>query len=179
MDTTQSKLHGHLTADTAKHLQDLLQAKGYEVLYEHGVDGLVSWFDNGKKPERETELGHLDIAIKEANSNKAVLLIEIEEAGDRPKAIFGDIFSTLAGDHINFKEQSLQVGVWTTLLVIAFTKTPNARRNSAILSRVQRARSVLGSKNASIGKVVIKTYADEDKLPVVVLYEVDRVLKER
>ncbi len=176
--------HGRLTAETAKHLQDLLRGKGYEVLYDHGdasnknVGAIVSWFDNGKKPERETELSQIDIAITEANSDKTMALIEIEETSDRPKTLLGDIFGTLAGDHINFRDRPLSVGVWTTLIMVSYNKAPNTRRNQYILARVQRVKPALGSKNSSIGKVLIKNFSDEAKLFSLIFYELDKSFKE-
>ena len=52
------------------------------------------------------------------------------------------------------------------------------KRNQHILARVERIKSTLGSKNSTIGKVIIKTFSDEAKLPALLLYELDKVLKE-
>ncbi len=70
-EPTKGKSHGKLTVETAQHLQDFLKDKGYDVLYDHGdssnknVGTIVSWYGDGKKPERETELSQLDLAIVE------------------------------------------------------------------------------------------------------------------
>jgi hypothetical protein len=177
------KSHSRLTAETAKHLQDFLKDKGYDVLYDHGdssnknVGTIVSWYGDGKKPERETELSQLDLAIVEQSSNKVIALIEIEETSDRPKTYLVDIFGTLLGDQINFREKSLLVGRWTTLMIVGFSKEPHVKRNQHILAKVERIKSALGSKNSSIGKVIIKTFSDEAKLPAMLLYELDRAFK--
>jgi hypothetical protein len=181
--STNVKSHGRLTVETAQHLQDILNDKGYEVLYDHGVSSdknvgtIVSWYGDAKKPERETELSQVDLAIVALNSNKVLALIEMEETNDRPRTLLGDVFSVLMGDQVNFREKSLSVGRWTTLMVVGFSKEPHVKRNQHILSKVERVKSALSSKNASIGKVVIKTFSDEAKLPALLLYELDKVFK--
>ena len=177
------KSHGKLTVETAKHLQDFLKGKGYDVLFDHGdssnknVGTIVSWYGDEKKPERETELSQLDLAIVEPSSNKVIALIEIEETNDRPKTLLGDVFCTLVGDQINFREKSLSVGRWTTLMIVGFSKEPHVKRNQHILAKVERIKPALSSKNSSIGKVIIKTFSDEAKLPALLLYELDKVFK--
>jgi len=181
--STNVKNHGRLTVETAKHLQDLLMDKGYDVLCDHGdssnknVGAIVSWYGDGKKPERETELSQMDLAIVEPSSNKLIALIEIEETNDRPKTFMGDVFCTLVGDQINFREKSLLVGRWTTLMIVGFSKETHVKRNQHILTKVERIKAALGSKNSSIGKVIIKTFSDEAKLPALLLYELDKVFK--
>ena len=181
--STNVKNHGRLTVETAKHLQNSIKDKGYDVLYDHGdssnknVGTIVSWYGDGKKPERETELSQLDLAIVQPSSNKVMALIEIEETNDRPKTYLGDIFCTLVGDQINFREKSLLVGRWTTLMIVGFSKEPHVKRNQHILARVEKAKPTLSSKNSSIGKVIIKTFSDEAKLPALLLYELDKVFK--
>jgi hypothetical protein len=181
--STNVKSHGRLTAETAKHLQDFLKDKGYDVLYDHGdlsnknVGTIVSWYGDGKKPERETELSQLDLAIVEPSSNKVIALIEIEETNKSPKTYLGDIFGTLMGDQIYFREKPLFVGRWTTLMIVGFSKEPHVKRNQHILAKVERIKPALSSKNSSIGKVIIKTFSDEAKLPALLLYELDKMFK--
>jgi hypothetical protein len=181
--STNVKNHGRLTAETGKHLQDYLKDKGYDVLYDHGdlsnknVGTIISWYGDGKRPERETELSQLDLAIVELSSNKVMALIEIEETNDRPKTYLGDVFCALVGDQINFREKSLLIGRWTTLMIVGFSKEPHVKRNQHILAKVERIKAALGSKNSSIGKVIIKTFTDEAKLPALLLYELDKVFK--
>lgn len=156
-EPTKGKSHGKLTVEIAQHLQDFLKDKGYAVLYDHGdssnknVGTIVSWYGDGKKPERETELSQLDLAIIEIGSSKVVALIEIEETNERPKTLLGDIFCTLVGDQINFRDESLLVGRWTTLLIVGFSKEPHVKRNQHILAKVERIKPALSSKNSSIG----------------------------
>jgi hypothetical protein len=182
-EPTKGKSHAKLTVETAKHLQDFLKDKGYDMFYDHGdpsnnnVSTIVSWYGDGKKPERETELSQLDLAIVEQSSNKVIALIEIEETNDRPKTLLGDVFSVLIGDQIYFPEKSLSVGRWTTLMIVGFSKEPHVKRNQHILAKVERIKPALSSKNSSIGKVIIKTFADEAKLPSLIMYELDKMFK--
>jgi hypothetical protein len=111
------------------------------------------------------------------SSNKVIALIEIEETNDKPRTSLGDVFCTLVGDQINFREKSLSVGRWTTLMIVGFSKEPHVKRNQHILAKVERIKPALSSKNSSIGKVIIKTFSDEAKLPALLLYELDKVFK--
>ena len=179
----KEKSHGHLTSETAKQLQVSLKDKGYDVLYDHGdpsdknVGKIVSWYGDGKKPERETELSQIDMAVIERSSKRAVALIEIEETNDTPKTFMGDVFGTLMGDHINFRETPLPIGRWTTLIIVGFSKESQPKRNQHILAKVERVKSALSTKNSSLGKAVIKTFSDEAKLTALLLYELDKAFK--
>jgi hypothetical protein len=181
--STNVKSHGKLTVEIAKRLQDLLKDKGYDVLYDHGdssnknVGTIVSWYGDGKKPERETELSQLDLAIVEQSSNHTIALVEIEETNDTPKTLMGDVFCALMGDHINFREKPLPVGVWTTLIIVGFSRVNHEKRIQHILAKVERIKPALSTKNSSIGKVIIKTFSDEAKLPALLQYELDKVFK--
>ena len=179
----KAKSHGQLTVESAKHLQQIYQDKGYDILYDHGdwtdknVGEIVCWYGDGKKPEWETELSQMDIAVVERVSRRAIALIEIEETNDTPKTLMGDIFCTLMGDQIHFRGSSLQVGHWTTLMVVGFSKKPNGKRIQHILARLERVKPALSTKNSSIGHVLIKTFSDEAKLPALLLYELDKAFK--
>ena len=87
--------HGKMTSILGKALSEHYSLKGYDVLYDHGIKSenvgkIVSWF--GGQYNRESELGQLDVAVLEKDSNKVIALIEIEETNDRPKTLLGDIF---------------------------------------------------------------------------------------
>src|SRR3990172_5294661 len=113
---------GELTPNAAERLSGYCDAKGYDVLYDHGpkkanVGTIVSWF--GEQYNREAELSQVDIAVVEKSSHKAIALIEIEETSDSPKTILGDVFGVLLGEHIWFGgKQELSVDEHTTLIVI-------------------------------------------------------------
>jgi len=180
----KGKSHGQITVESAKRLQQIYKDNGYDILYDHGdrlndnVGEIVCWYGDGKKPEWETELSQIDIAVVEPGSKRAIALIEIEETNDTPKTFMGDIFCTLMGDQINFRGSSLPVGRWTTLMVVGFSKKPNVKRIQHILARLERLKPALGTKNSSIGHVLIKTFSDEAKLPALLLYELDKAFKE-
>jgi hypothetical protein len=163
----RSKSHGELTVKMALKLSGYWEEGGYKVLYDHGpsnesVGTIVSIVK--KEYHREDELSQLDIAIVKQGSNQVAALIEIEETTDNPKTFIGDVFGVLFGEYICFKRKELHVGDFTTLIVVGFNKTNHKDRNEYILDQVNRVKTSLGTQNAKIGKVVIKTYADEREL---------------
>ncbi len=98
--------HGELTAEIGAKLT----FDGYDIFYDHGtssenVGKIVSTLK--KEYGRDDELSQLDIAVVEQDSDKAVLLVEIEETSDRPKTFLGDIFGVLFGNHIYFRRREL------------------------------------------------------------------------
>jgi hypothetical protein len=156
-------MHGEITAEIGKGLK----FEGYDIFYDHGtfsknVGKIVSALV--KDYEREDELSQLDIAIVEQNSDKVVVLVEIEETSDRPKIFLGDIFGVLFGEYIFFKGNSLKVGDFTTLIVVGVSKTNHKERNQYIQDQVNKVKASLDTLNSKIGKVVIKTYVDEEEL---------------
>jgi len=158
-----SNKHGEITAKIA----GILQFEGYNVLSDHGTAGeyvgkIVSTLE--KDYSRKDELSQLDIAIVEKNSDKVVVLVEIEETSDRPKTILGDIFSVLLGEYICFKGKDLRIGDFTTLIVAGVYKTDHKERNQNILDLANKAKASLGTQNARIGKIVIKTYHDAEEM---------------
>jgi hypothetical protein len=143
------------------------EERGYKVLYDHGplnesVGTIVSTIKN--EYHREDELSQLDIAIVKQGSNQVAALIEIEETTDNPKTFIGDVFGVLLGEYIFFKRQELHIGVFTTLIVVGVNKTNHKDQNVYISDQVNRIKTSLGTQNAKIGKVVIKTYIDEMEL---------------
>ena len=164
---------------TAK-IAGILQFEGYNVLSGHGIAGeyvgkIVSTLE--KDYRRKDELSQLDIAIVEKNSDKVAVLIEIEETSDRPKFILGDIFSVLLGEYICFKEKDLHIGDFTTLIVVGVYKTDHKERNQNILDLANKAKASLGTQNARIGKIVIKTYHDAEEMSAWLPSLVERAVK--
>jgi len=174
------KSHGELTANMAQKISQAWEERGYKVLYDHGpsnenVGKIVSWI--GKHYVREAELSQIDIAIVEKSSDIVFVLIEIEETNDRPKTFLSGIFGVLFGEHIYFKRKKLHVGDFTTLIVVGVNKTNHKDRNEYILDQVNRVKTSLGTQNAKIGKVVIKTYAGERELIAQLPSVLDRAFK--
>ena len=120
-----SKKHGEITAAIGGELDrsNDLATLGYSVVYDHGKGGekdvgvTSAWL--GNKAEMDNRLSEIDIAIIERNTNKVILFIEIEESGDNPKKIIGDAMATLLADGISSTSKpNLQIGPWTTLVVL-------------------------------------------------------------
>jgi len=155
--------HGELTAE----IGEKLKFDGFDVFYDHGPSGenvgkIVSTLKNDYG--REDELSQLDIAVVEQDSDKAVLLVEIEETSDRPKIFLGDIFGVLFGNHVYFKKRELRVGNFTTLLVVGISKNEHTARNEHIEKYANKIKGSLGTSNSEIGKIVIKIYRDEEDM---------------
>ena len=168
--------HGELTAEIAQSLK----YDEFDVLYYHdgagdNVGEIVSTIK--KEFQREDELSQLDIAIVEKGSRIAIALIGIEDTDDSPRAILGDIFGLLFGRHISFQGRELKIGKYTILIVVGLSKGDNEKRNKYLLKRVKKVRAALGTKNSRIGKVIIKTYADEKDLSIGVPALVEKVVR--
>ena len=168
--------HGQLTAEIAQSLK----FEGFDVFYDHDIAGenvgkIVSAIK--KEYHREDEFSQLDIAIVDKGSHVATALVEIEETNDRPKAILGDIFGVLYGKHILFKGTPLKIGKFTTLIVAGMSQADHEKRNKYLLKRIKKIKAVLGTKNSRIGRVMIKTYADEKELSVELPALLERVVK--
>jgi hypothetical protein len=162
------KPHGQITVKVAETLSGYYGAKGYDVFYDHdstrdNVGKIASW--SGDRYSREAELGQLDVAIVPKGSDQAVALIEIEEANDGPKALLGDLFGVLLGDHISFRgERNFLVGEHTTLILLGKSKAMHRQRNGNLREQGMQIKSSLSSGNAAIGNIVIDSYADEKGL---------------
>ncbi len=158
--------HGELTVQIAKIISPILETRGYKVLYDHGVSSknvgkIVSALE--RDYAREDELSQLDIAIVD-QSDKAIVLVEIEETSGRPKTFLGDIFGVLFGNHVYFKHSELIVDESTSLVVVGVCKTDHPKRNQHIQDHVNQIKTILSTQNAAIGKVEIKIYSNEKEL---------------
>jgi hypothetical protein len=96
---------GELTARAARYPISGLDFPGYEVLFDHGdpfidpptrLGNISSWY--GEVYSSKSQLALLDIAVVETETDRAFVLVEIEETSSTPKVILGDLFGTLMGD---------------------------------------------------------------------------------
>ena len=176
-----NKLHGQMTVKAAETLFGYYEAKGYDVLYDHGstkenIGTIVSWF--GDEYGRETELSQLDIAVVEKGSGKVLALIEIEETNDTPKTFMGDLFGVFLGDHVSFRgERKLSVGEYTTLIVLGKSKVMHKKRNEYLREQGMKIKSSLSTANSAIGNIVIDTFADEKGLYALLSSVLDKAFK--
>jgi hypothetical protein len=168
--------HCELTAQVARSLI----YDEFDVLFDHDTESeytgeIVSTIK--KKYQKEDELNQLDIAIVEKGSRIAIALLEIEETCDNPKAILGDIFSVLFGKHISFKGKELAIGKYTTLIAVGVSPADHEKKNKYLVKKVKKVKAALGTKNSRIGKVIIKTYADERDLSIQVPALLEMVIR--
>jgi len=165
--------NGEETARIADFLQREPSRQGLDVLHDHKLIGkdspdklgkLRSYF--GSTPTLKTILGDLDIAIVSRDDSKIYTLIEIEETTAKPKVILGDILATLLGNGIAFKgKQDLQVGEWTTLVVMVHDKHQSHLDCLAFLTeQTNNLKQNLSPLNARIGRIIVDSFSDEMQL---------------
>jgi hypothetical protein len=158
---------GELTATIGNRLEEWLKPRGYEVYYDHGpakdnVGEIVSWFVDA--PKRRTRLSVLDIAVVEQATGRVRFLIEIEETNDRPKNLLGDVFGALMGAQITFRKKLVKIGPWTNLIVFGIGSKSHHKRNEFLGRKVKAVQSVLGTRNALIRNISIKSFEKEEDL---------------
>jgi hypothetical protein len=174
--------HGVLTAKIGDFLETSLDPKIYNVLYDHGkakanVGKIISWFGEAGRPQRATELAQLDIAVVEHKTQHVLILSEIEETNDTPKGLIADAFATLMGDKVTFGERDLEVGVWTTLLILGRGPREHGPRNLHLSDHIEACRRALPSGNASIGHTIIQSFQAEADLTTRVLNAIPSAAK--
>jgi hypothetical protein len=163
---------GELTAKIGMALENWPRLSGYKVLFDHGpkdkanVGTIVSWFGAGAVPARETELSQLDIAIVKPGGkhDRALVLLEVEETSARPKTLLGDALGFLAGDHVSFEGQELEVGPWTTLVVLAQGAQNQEDRVARLLANVRACVPALDTRNSKVGAVHMRLFSNADSL---------------
>jgi hypothetical protein len=174
---------GALTMQAARVLQQEFFPGGFDILRDHGEKGIDSplllgkiraWF--GDIYKSETILADLDMAVVNhaaavsRDPERVYALIVIEETSNKPKAILGDVLATLLGKGIKFQDQrDLQIGRWTTLIVLAHDRHADRLNRLPYLNAQSKVlRENLLTPNAAIGGVVIDTFVDylqlEEKL---------------
>ncbi len=172
-----SKKHGEMTEDIGKKLSGSVElAKlGYTVAYDHGKGGAddvsvtSAWIGGDKK--RENRLSEIDIVVFDPESNKAILLVEIEESGDNPKKILGDAMAILFGEKISiYGEDDFQTGGFTSLLVLARGEgDAHLERTRLIEERINDLLRVEGINQMKIGTVKLVLFQHEDDLKPMII----------
>jgi hypothetical protein len=176
-------MQGDQTAHVARELTRRLHARGFDVLFDHGTRGLdsadtlgkiVSWY--GHELKRGTRLAFLDIAVVLRGTNDVFALVEIEETSVKPKVLLGDVLATLLGAGITFRrERHLNVGEWTTLIVLARSNartdtqfTLHQRRIAFLEEKVNQLKLLLrtldASSLASVGPIKMGLFRDASEL---------------
>jgi len=153
----------------ARAISDDWDGSGYRVLCAYGdqrsadVGPIVSW--SGDCCGSGVELTSLDIAVIERKSNKAFVLIKLLQSTGGPRTIEDEIIGVLQGERIRFGDAfDLPVDGCTTLLVLGRSRFHYEKRICGLLGRVGAIKTSLGTRNASIGAVVVETFADETGL---------------
>ena len=162
--------HGLMTSSVARTLSKDGELHAFHVLFDHGskdidppekLGKIRAWY--GPNYSAATILADLDIAIVSPIRNKVIALIEIEETDIKPKVILGDALAFLLGDDVKFQgKQDLDVGPWTTLIIMACgLRREHQGRVAYLEHQVNQLRTALSSRNAQIGRVVVAAFQDE------------------
>jgi hypothetical protein len=165
--------HGALTARLGSFLSGALKQQAVDVLYDHGrqvknaltpVGRLSAWF--GDHYGANSLLAHIDLAVVEHGSDKALALVEIEETTDKPKVLLGDVLAILLGNGVRFRgNRVLRIGPWTSLIVLAYRPTIAHNKRAAFLEeQTNSIRMGLSTPNAAIGKIHLQTFRSEEDL---------------
>lgn len=172
--------HGQLTSAAAGCLSDQLKNQGYWVYYDHGPAAefvgkiVVSYDENLTK---KSEISQLDIAIIEKKSNKAIALIEIEESVSNQKTLIGDFFAVLIGNSIYCPgKKRVDVGEWTSLVVIRKASGHNDK-NQHVLDMACNAKSVFGTNNCKIGRLVLESFNGKENLEKVLMDQIEIAIR--
>jgi hypothetical protein len=173
-----SKKHGEITAALGDELSrsDDLAKLGYYVVYDHGIGaedsvGVTSAY-LGDHAEIDNRLSEIDIAIIERKTNKAILLIEVEESGDNPKKIIGAAMATLLADGISSKDrQKLTVDSRTTLVVLAKGEGDEHKtRIRSIEARIKQLACMEGfNREMKIEQINLGLFQNPDDLPEMII----------
>lgn len=168
--------NGELTAKIARVLTKKFEGRA-DILFDHGdkaVDGadkvgtISAWY--GDTLNRDALLADLDIAVVLPQSNRVLLLIEVEESTANPKTILGDVFAALLGEHFTFQgKRTLDVGEWTTLVVLSHGN-PREDLVTFLADRLSRY------KSAHISEVVIDMFKGESDLETKLTCQVEDAL---
>jgi hypothetical protein len=179
-------IKGQSTTRVARNLSERFSSRGIDVLYAHGQRGtdpekqlglIVCWF--GSTYRRDAFLAFPDIAVISRDSDKALVLIEVEETSATPKKLMTDAFTTLIGDHITFQRtRELKLGRWTRLVVLARAgeRSEEGLRLELLQERLNEIRRQLSTHNASVQQVVIGTFQDEADLEKKLVREIEKAL---
>jgi hypothetical protein len=178
--------HGKVTSQLAGVLHEWLSPQGYEVLHDHRQDEndpedrlgkLRSWY--GPDYNFNAILTDLDMAVVARGGNKVFVLVEIEETTDKPKVILGDVLATLLGRGIKFQgKRELEVGEWTTLVVMARSShQSNPDRVRHLSEQLQQIKSGLSTPNAVIGRIVVDTFDAESQLECKLKEQIQQALQ--
>jgi hypothetical protein len=168
--------NGELTAEVARALTGRFRSRA-EILFDHGNQeiegpdrvGLIrAWF--GDTLNRRALLADLDIAVLLPQSNRALLLIEVEESAANPKKLLGDACAALIAEHFTFqRKRDLEVGDWTNLLVLVRSAT-HAEVSAFLSGKLEEINS------SHFGQVVLDTFKDKAELEEKLTHRIELAL---
>lgn len=124
--------HGFYTGKIGKHLSDDHADSIHQVFYDHGEDPKTEPYYCKPTPffgkySRDSTLSCVDIAVVNQDTKSVELIAEIEESGQEPKKIIGDIVNLFLADRIRVKGKDYWLGDVVLVLGVRIESRGKAR----------------------------------------------------
>ena len=140
-----SIIHGALTDEIADELRRLTGGHPAWAVYHDDVGERRErlWAHMGSKPHAWANLSGVDILLGDAESGKAILVLEIEETACSPKKLLGDVCALALCEFVTAGRDDRHYAVTPeTDLWVCFPANPRAHqleRDEQALERLQEA----------------------------------------
>ncbi|MGB7539316.1 MAG: hypothetical protein WBM17_12330 [Anaerolineales bacterium] len=174
--------HYTSTVELGKILDAELSPQNKIVIYDHGdtnnknVGEITAYY--GKELHRDNKLAEIDIAVLD-DQRRIIMLIEVEENGDRPKTVIGDAVSTLLVDGIAFRSKPCTMidGGATLLLLAKDSKVGHKDRMGEINKRIDQMLGNPVINRLKLKRVKLELFREPDEMKGIILKELDRIYK--
>jgi hypothetical protein len=149
--SAKKERHGQFTQNLGRHLRDAIESRtngGLRVHFDHGgseSEKIVAHM--GEKSSRANALSYIDIAVVEeacnvvlgVESQRVVLLCEVEEEGARPKKIIGNLCNILFANGVQISGSHYHLDKTYVLLGVRCSERSKAEeKTEEIIERVKK-----------------------------------------
>lgn len=154
--------HGECTARLGRMLERRIAdlRHSLRVVYDHAEETehrIVSFV--GQSSSRETSLSHVDIAIISEESDRAILLCEIEEKESEPKRIIGNLGAILLADYVSIAGKKYRIEGTQFVLGLKTHPRGMGKEKAETIQRLMTSRL----KGEAPERIKIKVVCDEDR----------------
>ena len=161
--------HGALTAGIADELGRLVGDAGSERIYhDHvGAHSERLWAHLGSEPHAWSNLSGVDVLLGDAESGKAILVLEVEETACPPKKLLGDVCALALSEYVTTESDNLRYAITPeTEVWVCFPVNPHGHQLERDARVLERLRAEWGGKLS--GRVRLVTSDKRDSLAVTV-----------
>jgi len=135
---------GVLTKGIADELERLTTGQvTSRVYHDHGDGGQRLWAHLGSEPHAWSNLSGVDVLLGDAESGRAVLVLEIEERACSPKKLLGDVCAFALSEYLTTESDDRRYTITPeTELWVCFPANPRGHqleRDEQALERLQEA----------------------------------------